>query len=161
MVSNGNGRTQTANDNDKYLWSARLMWQPNGATRMNQWGSGVLLTEGDLDSTDKPLFALAANVLDNDRRNTTTSIDNKDFQWSLDYTFKYKGFGSVAEYHDRESTPEEGGKFKDKGFLIQASYAIKAKTMGPAAFWELRAATRRSTPAASRGMTTGRRSAWR
>ncbi|MET0555519.1 MAG: porin, partial [Vicinamibacteria bacterium] len=39
MVSNGNQRSQTANDNSKFLYSARLMWQPNGATRMNQWTS--------------------------------------------------------------------------------------------------------------------------
>jgi phosphate-selective porin OprO and OprP len=137
MVSNGNGRTQTANDNDKYLWTARLMWQPNGATRMNQWGSGALLTEGDLDSTDKPLFALAANVANNNRHDTTTNNDLDDFQWGGDYTFKYKGFASVGEYHHRRSTPEEGGKFNDEGLLLQASYAFKAPKMGPAAFWEL------------------------
>jgi phosphate-selective porin OprO/OprP len=137
MVSNGNGRTQTANDNAKYLWSARVMWQPNNATRMNQWASGVLLTEGDLDSTDKPLFAVAANVLDNDRFNATTATDLKDFQWSGDYIFKYRGFGSVGEYHHRRSTPETGARFNDKGLLLQASYAIKAPKRGPAAFWEV------------------------
>jgi phosphate-selective porin OprO/OprP len=137
MVSNGNGRSQTANDNDKYLWSARVMWQPNGATRMNQWASGALFTEGDLDSTDKPFFAIAANALNNNRFNATTNTDNKDIQYSADYIFKYKGFGSVAEYHHRRSTPETGAKFKDKGFLIQASYAIKTSKLGPAAFWEL------------------------
>jgi phosphate-selective porin OprO/OprP len=138
MASNGNGRSQTLNDNTKYLLSARVMWQPNGVTRMNQWGSGLLLTEGDLgDSTDKPLFALAANWLNNDRSNATTNIDLKDNQYSGDYTFKFKGFASVGEYHRRKSTPETGSKFNDKGFLVQASYAVKAPKLGPAAFWEL------------------------
>jgi phosphate-selective porin OprO and OprP len=137
MVSNGNGRSQSLNDNDRYLWSARVMWQPNAATRMNQWGSGALLTEGDLDSTDKPLFALAANVLGNDRFRVTTGNDLRDFQWSGDYIFKYRGFGSVGEYHHRRSTPETGSKFNDKGFLLQASYAFKAPKLGPAAFWEV------------------------
>ena len=27
MVSNGNGRSQAANDNDKFLWSGRVQWQ--------------------------------------------------------------------------------------------------------------------------------------
>jgi hypothetical protein len=151
MVSNGNGRTQTANDNDKYLWTARVMWQPNNATRMNQWASGALLTEGDLDSTDRPLFALAANVLNNNRFNTTTGVDLKDFQWAGDYTFKYKGFGSVGEYHHRRSTPETGAKFNDKGFLVQASYAVKAPKMGPAAFWELAGRYVKIDPSSLRG----------
>jgi hypothetical protein len=136
MVSNGNGRTQAANDNSRYLYSARVQWQAIGATRMNQWGSGALLTEGDLgDSGDKPLLALAANALNNDRSNATTGVDLKDTQFSLDYTFKYKGFASVAEYHHRSSRPETGAKFKDKGFLLQGSYAWKAP--GPAAYWEV------------------------
>jgi phosphate-selective porin OprO/OprP len=136
MVSNGNGRSQSANDNSRYLYSARVQWQAMGATRMNQWGSGALFTEGDLgEASDKPLLALAANVLNNDRSNATTNVDLKDTQFSFDYTFKYRGFASVAEYHHRSSKPETGAKFKDKGFLIQGSYAWKAP--GPAAFWEV------------------------
>ncbi|HEX6737241.1 MAG TPA: porin [Vicinamibacteria bacterium] len=138
MASNGNGRSQTANDNTKYLLTARVMWQPNGVTRMNQWASGLLLTEGDLgDSTDKPLFAIAGNWAQNDRSNATTGIDLKDDQFGGDYTFKFKGFASVGEYHHRKSKPETGAKFNDKGFLVQASYAVKAPKMGPAAFWEV------------------------
>jgi phosphate-selective porin len=142
MVSNGNGRSQSSNDNSKYLYSARVQWQPNGATRMNQWGSGALVTEGDLgDSAGKPLYAIAANFAKNNRFNATTNVDNDDTQWSGDYTFKYKGFASVAEYHYRRTEPEgatpgvAGPKFKDKGYLVQGSYAWKAP--GPAAFWEL------------------------
>jgi phosphate-selective porin OprO and OprP len=138
MVSNGNGRSQTANDNDKYLYTARVTWQALGNTRMNQWGSGFLLTEGDLgDSGGKPLLALAGNFLNNNRFNSTTNVDLKDTQFSGDYTFKYKGFASVGEYHYRKSTPETGDKFKDKGYLFQASYAWKAPGVAGAAFWEL------------------------
>ena len=44
------------------------MWQVVGKTRMNQWGSGALLTEGDLgDSAHGPLFAIAGNFAKNDR----------------------------------------------------------------------------------------------
>ena len=137
MVSNGNGRTQTANDNDKYLYSARLMWQPNGATRMNQWASGALLTEGDLDSTDKPLYAIAANFANNSFFNTTTGNDIKWDQYGGDFIFKYRGFGALAEYTLRKATPETGADFEDKGFHAQASYAFKTAKLGPAAFWEL------------------------
>jgi phosphate-selective porin OprO/OprP len=141
MVSNGNGRSQSANDNNKFLYTARLQWQPTGATRMNQWGSGALLTEGDLDSTDKPLFAVAGNYLSNNLYDTTTTLTSnlKNAQWSGDGIFKYRGFAAVAEYHLRQSTPQSGDKFKDKGWYGQASYAFRAPKLGPAAFVELAA----------------------
>lgn len=138
MASNGNGRSQSANDNDKLLYTARLMWQPAGRARINQWSSGALMTEGDLgDSTDKPLFAVAANFLSNDRRGATTNNDLHDTQWSGDVILKYRGLAVVGEYHHRESEPETGEDFKDKGWLAQASYAFKAPKQGPAAFWEV------------------------
>jgi phosphate-selective porin len=139
MISNGNGRSQATNDNDKYLYTARLQWQAIGSTRMNQWASGALWTEGDLGDSpaDSPLLAIAGNFLNNNRHNVTTNIDLKDTQWSADYIFKYRGFASVGEYHRRKSKPETGDEFDDDGFLVQASYAFKAPKLGPAAFWEL------------------------
>ena len=143
MISNGNGRSQSANDNDKYLYTARVMWQALGNVRMNQWGSGALLTEGDLgDSLGKPLLAIAGQFSNNDRFNTTTNVDPKNTTWDVDYTFKYKGFASVGEYAYRESKPEATAtaasvELKDKGFLFQTSYAWKAPGVAGAAFWEL------------------------
>jgi phosphate-selective porin OprO and OprP len=137
MVSNGNQRSQTLNDNSKFLYSARLMWQPNGATRMNQWGSGALLTEGDLDSTDKPLYAIAAQFAQNNFHNVTTGNDLKWNQYGGDAIFKYRGFSVTGEYTMRKATPETGAEFDDKGFHVQASYAFKAPKMGPGAFWEI------------------------
>jgi phosphate-selective porin len=138
MASNGNGRTQVLNDNDKFLYSARVMWQAVGATRMNQWGSGALWTEGDLgDSLAGPLLAIAGQYSNNNRFNATTAVDLNNTTWALDYTFKHKGFASVAEYASRESKPETGQTFTDKGFLFQASYAFKAPGVPGAAFWEL------------------------
>jgi phosphate-selective porin OprO/OprP len=136
MISNGNGRSQGANDNDKYLYTARLQYQLIGATRMNQWTSGAFLTEGDLgDSATGALFAVAGNVLKNDRRFSATTAVNADTQWGADAIFKYAGFSAIGEYHDRKSTPYTGSvagaKFKDKGFLTQASYAFKAPKLGP------------------------------
>ena len=49
-VFNGNGRTKTANDNDKY--------QINGRWRFQPWGD-VKYSESDFESTDKPLLAFA------------------------------------------------------------------------------------------------------
>ena len=140
MVSNGNGRTQTLNDNDKFLYSGRVMWQAVGNTRMNQWGSGALLTEGDLgDSANGPLLALAGNLSNNNRHNATMGVDLDNTTWALDYTVKYKGFASVAEYAVRESRPETGTDLTDQGFLVQASYAWKAPGIPGASFWEVAA----------------------
>jgi phosphate-selective porin OprO/OprP len=142
MVSNGNGRTQTANDNDKYLISGRVMWQAIGNTRMNQWGSGLLLTEGDLGDSaanNGPLLAVAFQASNNNRFNvlTTPALNLNNTTYDADYTFKYKGFASVAEGAWRDSEPQTGEKFKTKGFLWQASYAWKAPGIAGSSFWEL------------------------
>ena len=68
---------------------------------------------------------------------TTTANDLKNRTCGGDYTFKYKGFASVAERDWRTSTPETGAEFDDKGFLGQASYAWKAPGIPGASFWEL------------------------
>jgi len=138
MISNGNGRSQSGNDNAKYLFTGRVMWQALGNVRMNQWASGPLLTEGDLgDSQGKPLLAVAVQYGHNNRFLTTTNTDLDNQAVGFDYTFKYKGFASVAEYHYRESKPETGQKFKDKGYNVQASYAWAAPGMPGGSFWEL------------------------
>jgi phosphate-selective porin len=140
MISNGNGRTQIANDNDKFLFTGRVMWQAIGNVRMNQWGSGPLLTEGDLgDSANGPLLALAGQVSSNNRHNATMANDLDNTTWGLDYTFKYKGFASVAEFAQRQSRPETGEDFSDRGFLVQGSYAWKAPGITGGSFWELAA----------------------
>jgi phosphate-selective porin OprO/OprP len=144
MMSNGNSRSQTLNDNNKYLWSGRVMWQAIGNTRMDQWGSGALLTEGDLgDSANGALLAIAGQFSDNNRYGATTAVDLNNQTWAVDYTLKWKGFASVAEYADRRSrseAPATGAttpEFHDKGFLFQASYAFKAPGIPGASFWEL------------------------
>ncbi len=157
MASNGNGRSQSANDNAKLLYTARLQYQLIGATRMNQWSSGALLTEGDLgDSASGPLLAVAANVLANDRHFAATSAgssNNKDLQYGGDLIFKHRGFSAVAEYTMRETEKQkftevtEDGvkkvvasidpKYKDQGFHVQASYAFKATSLGVGSYLEV------------------------
>jgi phosphate-selective porin OprO and OprP len=138
MASNGNGRTQVTNDNDKFLYTARVMWQAIGNVRMNQWASGSLLTEGDLgDSAAGPLLAVAGQYSNNNRFNVSTAVDLKNETWDADYTFKHKGFATVGEFAWRTSTPETGPDFKSKGVLVQASYAWKAPGIAGASFWEV------------------------
>ena len=149
MMSNGNGRSNSNNDNNKYLWTGRVMWQAVGKARMNQWGSGALLTEGDLGDSaanNGPLLAIGGQVSNNNRfyAAAAPAINLDNTTYGGDYTFKYKGFASVGEYDYRESKPQAladaapGAKFKDKGFLFQASYAWKAPSVvAGGGFWEL------------------------
>jgi phosphate-selective porin OprO/OprP len=133
-VYNGNGLTRTTNDNDKFQYNARLMWQVSGnqALKQRAWVSGPYYSEGDFESTDKPLFAVAANFESNNFHNTTTSIDLKDRIFGFDGTFKYKGVFATAEYYLRERTPETGSKFDSDGWFAQAAY-----NFGPGRKWAL------------------------
>ena len=128
-LTNGNGLTRTTNDNDTFQYNARVMWQPNGAVNLNQraWVTGALYSEGDFESTDKPLFALAANFESNNFHRTTTGNDLKDKVYGFDGNFKYKGLHATAEYYIRERTPETGAKFNSDGWFGQASYNFGAK----------------------------------
>jgi phosphate-selective porin len=150
MISNGNGRSQATNENDRFLYSGRLQYQLLGTTRMNQWASGALYTEGDLgDSATGALLAIAVNALKNDLRTyppppaagAPAVTQNDNTQWGADAIFKYRGFSALGEYHDRESKPytgtEAGAKFKDKGYLVQASYAFAGPKVGPAGYLEI------------------------
>jgi hypothetical protein len=139
---NGNGRTQTLNDNDKFLYAGRLMWQPNGNQVLGQraWISGALYSEADFESTTVPLWGLAVNVLSNDfRRTTTTTANNLDvLQFSADGILKFKGFCGIGEYHWREQkreTPLAGNtKFESPGWYLQAGQMLNARRTWEAAF---------------------------
>jgi len=138
-ASNGNGLTRSANDNDKYQYNARVVWQPNGVAPLGTY-SGALQSESDFESTDKPLFALAGNFESNDKFNATTSTDTKDTIWGGDLIFKYKRLFATAAYFNKEATPEgatagtEGPKFKDKGWYVQAGYLLNSKRTWEVAF---------------------------
>jgi phosphate-selective porin OprO/OprP len=90
-----------------------------------------------------PPILSTGQLSNNNRYAATTAVDLDNQTWELDYSFKYKGFASVAEYADRRSkseAPATGNPlvdFHDKGFLFQASYAVKAPGIPGASFWEL------------------------
>jgi phosphate-selective porin OprO/OprP len=128
-ITNGNGLTRTTNDNDEFQYNARLMWQIAGGQNLKQraWVSGALYSEGDFESTDKPIFAVAANFEKNNFHRTTTSNDLKDTIYGFDGTFKYKGVFATGEYYIRERTPETGSKFNSDGWFAQLGYNLRTK----------------------------------
>ena len=133
-VSNGNSMTRTTNDNDAFQYNARVMFQPTGRQALAQraWVSGPFYSEGDFESADFPLFAIAANFEKNDFHRTTTGNDLKDTIFGFDLIYKYKRFFATGEYYIRERTPETGAKFNSNGFFGQATYMLTSRRM-----WEI------------------------
>ena len=121
-VFNGNSMTRSANDNNKYQWNARLMWQPNGSQVLNQraWVTGALYSESDFESTAIPIYAVAVNW---ERQNNFLATTGTDLRWnafSIDGIFKYGGFSVNGMYTWADRVPETGDKYSSPGFFIQA-----------------------------------------
>jgi phosphate-selective porin len=112
---NGNGRNKPTNDNTKLQWDARVTFQP--------WGD-VAYSEGDFESKDHPLLAVAAEFENNDLSNVTNGNDFNDTIFGGDLVFKYKGFSAFGEYFDRKREPEIGPSFHSNGYEVQAGYFV-------------------------------------
>ena len=119
---NGNGVTRTFNDNNKYQYNARLMWQPNGSQVLNQrsWVTGAVYSESDFESTTTPIYAVAVNAESQNNHNASTANDQKWTAYSVDGIFKYAGFSVNGMYAMATRTPETGAEFDANGGFIQA-----------------------------------------
>lgn len=119
---NGNSITRSANDNNKYQYNARVMWQPNGSQVLNQrsWVTGALYSESDFESTTVPIYAIAFNWENQNNFLVTTGNDQKWNAYSIDGIFKYKGFSMNGMYTWADRTPETGDKVTAPGFFVQA-----------------------------------------
>ena len=100
-VFNGNAASRLQNDNAKFQYNARAVFEP--------WGS-VGYSEGDFESKDKPLLAVAVDFEQNDQAYTSAVSDNlKTTLWGGDIVFKYKGFSAFAERFTRNRRPQPAG----------------------------------------------------
>jgi hypothetical protein len=119
-IFNGNGRTVSRNDNDKYQTNARLTFQPFG---------DVKYSEGDFESSAKPLFAIAAQYESNERPiaaagSTPAHTADREIVGG-DVVFKYRGFFLFGEIFDA-STDRSGAvaDFDHDGWNVQAGYFV-------------------------------------
>lgn len=119
---NGNGLTRTTNDNDKFQYNARVMWQPNGSQVLNQraWITGALYSESDFESTTAPIYAIGLNWENQNNFNATTGNDQKWNAYSVDGIYKFKGFSVNGMYSLAKRQPETGAKFDATGGFVQA-----------------------------------------
>jgi len=118
-IFNGNPASHLGNDNDKYQFNARAMFEPFGK---------VGYSESDFDSSDRPLLSIAAQFEHNDQRRPGTDLTPSVFRKSVifggDAVFKYKGFSLFAEMFLRELTPQQGPSYNSNGFHGQAGYFL-------------------------------------
>lgn len=114
-IFNGGGRNRTSNDNDEFQFNGRVSYEP--------WGE-VKYSEGDFESSDRPLFGIAANFESNDRHGATTADDNDQEIVGADVTFKYKGFSAFAEYFDASNNLEVAADFDSEGLVVQLGYFV-------------------------------------
>jgi hypothetical protein len=130
---NGNGLTRTTNDNNKFQYNARLMWQPNGSQVLNQraWVTGALYSESDFESTTTPIYAVALNYENQNNFLATTGNDQKWHAVSVDGIYKYKGFSVIGMYSLAQRTPETGATFDADGFNVQIGKLFHRRT------WEI------------------------
>ena len=119
-IFNGNGRTVSRNDNDKYQINARATWQPFG---------DVKYSEGDFESTTKPLFALSGQYESNDRHGATTADDVDREIVGGDVVFKYKGFSAFAEIFQASNDREIAADFDSEGLIAQVGYFVIPKRL--------------------------------
>jgi phosphate-selective porin OprO/OprP len=135
-VSNGNSMTRSANDNDAFLWTARVMFQPSGRQALAQraWVSGPFYSEGAFDAPEFPLFAIALSAMQNDFHRATTSNDLKDRAVGVDVVYKFRRLFLTGEGYLRTRRPETGPSFDSNGFFAQAGYLFS-----PGKSWEIAA----------------------
>ncbi len=123
-VFNGNGRTVSRNDNDNLQFNARLQWAPFGDPKYS---------ESDFDSSDKLLFAIAADYESNTREvaasGSTPAHQNDQTINGFDAVLKYKGFSFYGEVFQRENDRNNNvSDFDDSGIILQAGYFVVPKT---------------------------------
>lgn len=130
-IFNGNRRNAIANDNNTYQYDARLSWQPFG---------DVKYSEGDFDSTDKPLIAVETEYEHDELLlDQLVFLQRERSVWGADFVLKYKGlFVYIQAWPYREITPiaadgTKGTSFQAPGYLYQAGYFIVPQKLEVAA----------------------------
>lgn len=120
-IYNGNGRTSTANDNDKYEFVARVMVSP--------WGS-VGYSEANLEAYDLRL-SVAGEVNNNDTivqpaTGARTGTDVKTFGAAV--TLKaFKSLFLYGQFYDGTSETPAGAETDRDGWLIQGGWLLTPK----------------------------------
>ncbi len=130
-IFNGNGLTRPLNDNNKFQTNARVTFQPTGAVPLGIWGSGVHMTESDMDTRalGRPVFTISGAFEQNDLRFAATDLATnvKSTLFAIDSLYKYKGFFATGSYTWGARRPQDVAirEFDTKGWFLQGGYFFK------------------------------------
>jgi len=128
MLSNGNGVSRSANDNDKFQYNARVTFQPNGAVPLGTY-SGAHQSESDFETRalGKPIFTISGGFEQNDLSFVATDLKTnlKSTLWEVDTMFKFRGFSATGAYIWGEREPQiTDPSFDTRGWYAQAGFFI-------------------------------------
>ncbi|MCI0603869.1 OprO/OprP family phosphate-selective porin [bacterium] len=131
-IFNGNGRTISFNGDGEYQYNGRVTFQP--------WGD-VKYSESDFESTDKLLFAVAAqfDIFHQSVGATATAVAiNRDHDtYGFDAVFKYKGLFVFYEHFFRQTDDLVASTQADvNGFVFQGGYFIYKRKIEVAGRYE-------------------------
>lgn len=131
-IFNGNGRSVTFNGDGEYQYNGRITFQP--------WGD-VKYSESDFESTDKPMFAVAAQFdiwKQSVAATSSAAAINRDHDtYGFDAVFKYKGLFLFYDHYFRQTDDLIASTKTDvNGFNIQGGYFIYKRFVEIAARYE-------------------------
>lgn len=120
---NGNGRNTVANDDARLQYDVRVVYQPWGDTRYS---------EGDFESTGKPLLALAGQYEHGSALDPSGRRGPERQVLGADVVLKRRGLFLQAEYFHRTLTTSGGARTGSEGYDLQAGYGL-----GSARRWQV------------------------
>ncbi|WP_100643936.1 porin [Alteromonas facilis] len=132
-VFNGSGRGGSSNDDNHFMYSGRVEWNP--------FGKAVGFKSSDLTYSEEPVLSLGLAIADHQSRYTRFSSSGggslegfnvgdagqfKISQHTLDAALMYKGFSGQAEYHEKviKDTFNNNAEVNYEGFYVQAGYFL-------------------------------------
>jgi phosphate-selective porin OprO/OprP len=142
-VFNGTGRNFSTNDNNEFMYVARLELQPFKGTLMGQEASlkigGDYFFSRDATGTNiSPALNLRVGADGSLSAYTLTSPDERH-AYSFDAWLKVGPFDLIAEYFNENVAPRGGTTFNEfdpKGYYVQGSYFLIPKKLQAVVKWE-------------------------
>ena len=113
-IYNGNGINKSANDDDEFMYTTRVIFTPLGEYK---------LEEGALDYTEKSKLAIGIKTLMNNFQTPASGEDDISV-YSVELAYKIRGFSFVTEYAQRTDDIELTGELDIDAYYVQAGYLL-------------------------------------
>jgi phosphate-selective porin OprO/OprP len=111
-IYNGNGVNTSANDDNEFMYTTRVVFTPLGEYR---------LAESALDYPESSRLAIGIKTLFNNFETPTSGEDDISV-YSVELAYKIRGFSFVSEYAQRTDDIELTGELDIDAYYAQAGY---------------------------------------